>query len=176
MGWSWFVGTEREAPFAGLVAFGGVGDADAGRGGELEDRAVAFKPKTFGGDEILAVESAIDLKELGQLARTVCALDAADQHCLRMSFNACHDVQHFVHPVAEIDVGATAGRIHHVSARGPSLVRMTGGILFAAVGLRLGDAPTEDRTVVEPTAKKNTDERFCRRHRIDAIIRRHEAS
>ena len=133
MGWSWFVGTEREAPFAGLVAFGGVGDADAGRGGELEDRAVAFKPKTFGGDEILAVEGAVDLKKLGQLARTACALDAANQHRLRTTFNACHDVQHFMHPVAKIDVGATAGRIHHVGARGPSLVRMAGGILFAAV-------------------------------------------
>ena len=54
-------GTEREAPFAGLVALGGVGDADAGRGGELEGRAVAFKPKPFGGDEILAVEGAVDL-------------------------------------------------------------------------------------------------------------------
>ena len=45
-------GTEREAPFAGLVALGGVGDADAGRGGELEGRAVAFKPKPAGGDEV----------------------------------------------------------------------------------------------------------------------------
>ena len=103
--------TERETPFAGLVALGGVGDADAGRGGELEDRAVAFKPKTFGGDEILAVEGAVDLKELGQPAGTACALDTANQHRLRTSFNACHDVQHFVHPVAEIDVGATAGRM-----------------------------------------------------------------
>ena len=176
MVWSWFAGAEREAPFAGLVAFGGVGDANAGRGGEFEGCAVAFKPKTFGGDEILTVEGAVDLKEFGQSAGTTCALNTTNQHRLRTAFNACHDVQHFVHPVAEIDVGATAGRIHHVGARGTSLVRMAGGILFAAVGLRLGDAPPEDRTVVEPTAKKNTDERFCRRHRIDAIIRRREAS
>ena len=145
-------GTEREAPFAGLVALGGVGDADAGRGGELEGRAVAFKPKPAGGDEILAVEGAVDLKEPGQLAGTACAFDAANQHRLRPTFGACHDVQHFMHPVAEIDVGATAGRIHHVGARRPSLVRMAGGILLAAVGLGLGDAPPDDRAVVEPTA------------------------
>jgi hypothetical protein len=53
---------------------------------------------------------------------------------------------------------------------------MAGGILFAAIGLRLGDAPPENRAVVEPTAKKGADERFCRRQRIDTIIRRREAS
>ena len=176
MGWSWFVGTEREAPFAGLVAFGGVGDADAGRGGELEDRAAAFEPKTFGGDEILAVEGAVDLKEFGQSAGTACALNTTNQHRLRTSFRACHDVQHFMHPVAEIDVGATAGRIHHVGARRPALVRMAGGIFFTAIGLRRGDAPPDNRAVIEPTAKKGTDERFCCRHRINAVVRRREAS
>ena len=86
MGWSWFVGTEREAPFAGLVAFGGIGDADTGRGDELEGCTVALKPKTFGDDEILAIKGAVDLKELGQLAGTAFALDAANQHRFRTTF------------------------------------------------------------------------------------------
>ena len=35
---------KRKAPLAVLVALGGVGDADARGGGELDARAVAFKP------------------------------------------------------------------------------------------------------------------------------------
>ena len=45
-----------KTPFALLVAFGGVGDADARGGGEPEPRTVAFKPKAVGRDKVFAVE------------------------------------------------------------------------------------------------------------------------
>ena len=42
--------------------------------------------------------------------------------------------------------------------------------ILAAVRLRLGDAPPNDRTVVEPTAKPCADKRRCHRHRVNRII------
>ena len=53
---------KRKAPFAFLVALGGVGDADARGGGELDARAVAFKPEAIGANEVFAVEQAVDLE------------------------------------------------------------------------------------------------------------------
>ena len=49
-----------------MVALGGVGDADARDGGELDARAVAFKPKAIGENEVFAVERAVDLEKLRQ--------------------------------------------------------------------------------------------------------------
>ena len=43
--------------------------------------------------------------------------------------------------------------IEHVRPRRAPLVRMAGRVLLAAVRLRLGNAPPNDRTVVETTAK-----------------------
>ena len=40
--------------------------------------------------------------------------------------------------------------------------------ILAAVRLRLGNAPPNDRAVVEPTAKPRADKR--RRHRVNRII------
>ena len=52
----------RKAPLAVLVALGGVGDANARGGGELDARTVAFKPKTVRAVEVFAVERAVDLE------------------------------------------------------------------------------------------------------------------
>ena len=161
---------KRKAPLAVLVAFGSVGDADARGGGELDARAVAFKPEAIGANEVFAVERAVDLEKLRQPSGAFRAFNAADEHRLWTPFRPRHDVQHFVHPVAEIDVGAAARRIHHVRPRRAPFVRMAGRVLLAAVRLRLGDAPPNDSAVVEPTAKPCADEHLRASHRINRII------
>jgi hypothetical protein len=47
---------------------------------------------------------------------------------------------------------------------------MAGRVLLAAVRLGFGNAPPNDRTVVEPTAKPRADKRFCHRHRVNRIV------
>ena len=98
------------------------------------------------------------------------AFNAADEHRLWTPFRPRHDVQHFVHPVAEIDVGAAARRIHHVRPRRAPLVRMAGRVLLAAVRLRLGNAPPHDGSILQPTAKPRADKRLSARHRINRVI------
>ena len=60
--------------------------------------------------------------------------------------------------------------IHHVRPRSATFMRVTGGVLFAAVGLCFGDAPPHDRAILQPTAKPCADEHLRRRHRINRII------
>ena len=76
----------------------------------------------------------------------------------------------FVHPVAEVDVGAAARRVHHVRPRRAPLVRVAGGVLLAAVGLCLGNAPPHDSSVLQSAAEPRADERLRRRHRVNRII------
>ena len=66
-----------KTPLAVLVALGGVGDADARGGGELDSRAVAFKPEAIGANEVLAVERAVDLEKLRQPSGAFRAFAAA---------------------------------------------------------------------------------------------------
>ena len=49
-------------------------------------------------------------------------------------------------------------------------MRMAGRVLLAAARLGFGDAPPNDRTVVEPTAKPCADKRLRHRHRINRIV------
>ena len=113
---------KRKTPLAVLVALGGVGDADARGGGEPDARAVAFKPQSIGANEVFAVERAVDLEKLRQPSGAFRAFHATDEHRLGTPFRPRHDVQHFVHPVAEIDVGAAARRVHHIRPRRAPLV------------------------------------------------------
>ena len=138
-------------------------------------RAVAFKPQPVGADEVFAVERAVDLEKLRQPPGAFRAFHAANEHRLGTPFRPRHDVQHFVHPVAEVDVGAAARRVHHVRPRRAPLVRMAGRVLLAAVRLGFGNAPPNDRTVVETTAKPRADKRSCHRHRINRIIFRSQS-
>ena len=48
--------------------------------------------------------------------------------------------------------------------------------ILAAVRLRLGNAPPNDRTVVETTAKPRANKRFCARHRVNRIVLCHQSA
>ena len=61
--------------------------------------------------------------------------------------------------------------IHHVRPRSATFMRVTGGVLFAAVGLCFGDASPHDRAILQLTAKPRADEHLRRRHRINRIVR-----
>ena len=82
----------------------------------------------------------------------------------------CHHVEHVVHPVAEIDVGVAARRIHHVRARRPPLVRMAGGVLLAEIRLRLDNPCPQNRTVFQPAAQRHAEQRLCHRHGVRPIV------
>ena len=112
----------------------------------------------------------IDLKKLRQSSGAFRAFHAANEHRLGTPFRPRHDVQHFVHPVAEVDVGAAARRVHHVRPRRAPLVRMAGRVLLAAVRLRLGDAPPHDGPILQPTAQPRADKRLGTCHRVNRII------
>ena len=49
-------------------------------------------------------------------------------------------------------------------------MRMAGSVLLAAVGLRLGDAPPNDASILQPTAKPRADKCLCHRHRVNRIV------
>ena len=69
-----------------MVALGGVGDADARGGGELDARTVAFKPEAIGANEVFAVERAVDLEELRQSSGAFRAFHAANEDGLGTPF------------------------------------------------------------------------------------------
>ena len=161
---------KRKPPPALLVAFRGVADANARGGGELDARVVAFNPKSVGRNKVFTVERAVDLEKFRQPARAFRSLDAANEDGLGTPFRAGHNIQHFVHPVAKIDVSAAASGIHYICSRRPSLMRMAGGILFSAIGLCLGNASPHDSAILQPTTKPRANQRLRRRHRVNRIV------
>ena len=61
-----------------------------------------------------------------------------------------HDVEHPVHPVAEVDVDRAAVMVEHLRAPCAAAAGVAGGVLLAAVGLRLRDARAQQRAVRQP--------------------------
>ena len=66
--------------------------------------------------------------------------------------------------------------IHHVRPRSATFMRVTGGVLFAAVGLCFGDAPPHDRAILQPTAKPCANKRLRASHRINSIVLCHQST
>ena len=66
--------------------------------------------------------------------------------------------------------GAAARRIHDICPRSATFMRVTGGVLFAAVGLCVGNAPPNDGPIIHPTAQPRADKRLRRRHRVNRIV------
>src|SRR5574344_546627 len=122
-----------EPPTAGAVAGGGVGDADTGQADEWKRDAVIFQPQATGMDEVLAVQVARDTERPRKFSGAIEPLDATNQHGLREIHRAGHDVQHLVHPVAEINVSAAANLVHHGVSFRLAAVCVAGGVAFAEI-------------------------------------------
>ena len=160
-----------EAPFAEAVSRRGVGDADARRAHVLRRKAVVLQPETRGGRQPLAVERARDVQELRQPAGAFRALHAANEHGFGMALVARHHVEQLVHAVAHVDVGAAARRVQDVRPGCPPLVRMAGRVLLAEVGLRLRDAPPQNRPVRQAAAEELPEQARRKRERIGREVR-----
>ena len=61
--------------------------------------------------------------------------------------------------------------IHHVRPRSAPLVRMAGRVLLAEVGLRLRDAPPQNRPVRKAAAEELPEQARRKRERIGRKVR-----
>ena len=132
--------------------------------------SVRFYPQPIGADKIFPIMRAVNLEKFCQPPRAFRPFHPANKHGFRTSLGTGHDIQHFMHSVAEINIGASAGGIHHIRPCSPPFVRMTGCIFFAAIRLGFGNAPPYDATVIHPAAKPRADKHLRRRHRVNSII------
>ena len=165
----------REPPFARLVAFRSVANADARGGRELRLIVIRLDPKAVGHYEVFAIERTVDVQKFRKPSRTFRPFNAAYQHGFGTLRRPRHNIQHFVHSVAKVDVCAAAGRIHYIRSRRSPLVGMAGGVLFAAVGFRFRYAPPYCGSVLQPAAEPRADKRLRHRHRIPPIVLFHQS-
>ena len=121
--------------------------------------------------KVHAVECACDVQELRQPAGAFRALHAANEHGFGMALGARHHVEQLVHAVAQVDVGAAARRVQDVRPGRPSLVRMAGRVLLAEIGLRLRDAPPQNRPVRQAAAEELPEQARRKRERIGREVR-----
>jgi hypothetical protein len=82
-------------------------------------------------------------------------LACADEHRRPLAFTIGHEVQHLVHPVAEVDVRVARRAPHRRVALGPPHPAVARGVVRVSVRLDLGDSQN-DVSAREPLAEKIT--------------------
>ena len=122
-----------------MVFLGGISDANTLVGGHFAMEAVVDDIEFFAAD-IFAVQFSRNAQALRQLTGAVCIAACPDQHRFRLFFLTGDDVQQPMNAVAQIDIDCAGFHIHDFRPLGLALVGMAGGISFAAIGFRFGNA------------------------------------
>ena len=87
----------------------------------------------------MAVLDLVDLQLTREPPRAIGVADAPEEHCGRVVLGPSNDVQHPVHPVAEVDVPVSRRTEHDGVALGLTLVGVAGLVLDAIIGFDFSD-------------------------------------